>query len=91
MIVDQQKKKIKKLPFGVRCVIYSFLDLMTLLNTITKLSKAERETIPVSEVLDQQRCLRIHIKQGKMIQFPQLEYSIKLSRSFELCIEKMQE
>ena len=56
-----------KLPFGVRCVIYSFLDLMSLLNTITKLSKQEREKITTQEVIDQPRCLKIHIKQGKMI------------------------
>jgi hypothetical protein len=62
-----EQSKIKKLPFGVRCVIYSYMDLMSLLNTITKLCKQERDKIPQSEVLDQIRCLRIHIKQGKMI------------------------
>lgn len=91
---DNQPKNprnIPKLPFGVRCVIYSYLDLMTLINVISKLSKQERTQIPHSEVLDQPRCLKIYIKQGKMIQFPQLEYCTKLSSSFELCIEKMQE
>ena len=73
-----------KIPFGVRCVIYSFLDLMSLLNTITKLSKIEREKITTQEVIDQPRCLRIYIKQGKMIQFPQLEYCTKLATKFEL-------
>lgn len=50
------------LPFGVRCVIYSFIDLMFLLNNISKLSRNERLKITTSEVLDQPRCLKIHIK-----------------------------
>ena len=62
--------KAKILPYGVRCVIYSFLDLMTMVNSITKLSKNEREKVPFSDVIDQGRCLRIYIKEGKMIQFP---------------------
>lgn len=70
-------------------MIYSYLDLMTMLNKITKLSQNEREKLPFSEVIDQQRCLRIYIKEGKMIQFPQMEYATKLSTSFELNIEKM--
>ena len=48
-------KKVRRklrIPFGVRCVIYSYLDLMTLLNKISKLSKVERYQIPCSEVLD---------------------------------------
>ena len=51
-------------------MIYSYIDLMTLLNVISKLSKTDRETITHSELLDQKRCLKIYIKQGKMIQFP---------------------
>ena len=93
----KQKQKLNivspkiKLPFGVRCIIYSFLDLMTLVNQQAKLSKKERDNITKSEIVDQPRCLRIYIKEGKMIQFPQLEYCVKLATTFELQIEKMQE
>lgn len=60
-------KKVKLLPYGVRCVVYSYLDLMTMVNSITKLSRTEREKVPFSDVIDQSRCLRIYIKEGKMI------------------------
>ena len=41
-----------KLPFGVRCIIYSYLDLMTLINQQAKLSKKERDNITKSEIVD---------------------------------------
>jgi hypothetical protein len=46
--VPKTSKPSKNIPFGVRCIIYSYLDLMTLLNCITKLSRKERDTIPMS-------------------------------------------
>lgn len=85
-------KPIKqRLPIGIRCMIYSYIDLMTLLRVISKLSKTDRDTITHSDLLDQKRCLKIYIKQGRMIQFPQLVYCTKLATEFELVIEKMQE
>ena len=56
MVEHQETPKLvrlkKPIPFGVRCVIYSFLDLMTLINVISKLSQNERKGIPLTDVLN---------------------------------------
>ena len=44
--VETLEKKKAKLPFIVRCLIYSYLDLMFLINYVTKLCKQERDKLP---------------------------------------------
>ena len=54
------KKKPQCLPQGVRGIIYSFIDLMTLIKQMKNLSMSENKFIRHSEVLDQERNLKIH-------------------------------
>ena len=57
------KHKSPKLPKGVRATIYSFLCILDLLNSISKLSKTERSILQsAGEVLDQPRPLKIDTK-----------------------------
>ena len=49
-------------------MIYSYIDLMTLLNVISKLSKTDRETITHSELLDQKRCLKARPRRLRGVQ-----------------------
>ena len=48
-----------RLPFGVRCVVYSFITFTDLLNKFCKLSKKERGDMIISKVMDQSRFLTI--------------------------------
>lgn len=48
------------LPLGVRGVCYSFIDLIMLIEKMSKLSKADRKHLTESEVLDQPRVLLIN-------------------------------
>jgi len=58
------KKKSKgyknKLPSGVRCVVYSFLDMESLIKNISKLSIIERELITATKIMDQERLIKIN-------------------------------
>ena len=92
--IEAQKTEMeepKKLTFGLRTMIYSYCDLLFLLNTVTKLSKEERQKLPESELLNQKRCLKIYIKAGIVMLYPQLEYASRLATCFELQVEKMEE
>ena len=60
-----KKKKVKlnraKLPVGIRCLIYSYLPILDLLNLASKLSRRDRAEIPESTILSQPR--NLYIKQ----------------------------
>ena len=59
---SQPRKKGCKLPQGVMFHIYSFLDLRTLIDLVSRLSSRDRRAvISDSEILSQSRCLRISI------------------------------
>lgn len=60
MMTKKISLKNDKLPVGIRMIIYSYLPLENLLKQISCLCKKERELlISDSELLNQQRCLRI--------------------------------
>ena len=44
--------KKKKLPFGVRCIVYGFFDYYSLITTICKLSKKERPQLIEHQLID---------------------------------------
>lgn len=44
-MMAKKNKGHELLPLGVRTIIYSFLDILVLINKISKLSKKEREVL----------------------------------------------
>lgn len=72
-------------------MIYSYLDYMFLLNFVTRVAKEERQKLPCSELIDQPRCLKMYMRSGEQILYPQLDYAIRLSSEVELQIEKMED
>ena len=76
------------LPFDTRLKIYSYLDLMTLINVVSKLSKFERLNLVKNiKALDQTRALLINIVADLEIDFNQLKYFIQLSSKLDLRIQ----
>ena len=55
-------KNMNNIPPLVRIKIYAYLDILTLLNTIRKVSKQDQLNLLKSENLDQKRCLKINFK-----------------------------
>ena len=47
------------LPKGVRCMIYTYFDILSLIQVIANLSKTELENLKTCGILDQQRGLKI--------------------------------
>jgi len=52
-------KSQEKLPHGIRGMIYSYLPLSVLIDTICRISKYERKLISSSDLLDQPRILKV--------------------------------
>ena len=50
---------MKNIPAGVRCHIYKYFDLISLINCLSKLSKKDRYNIAESSILDQKRILNL--------------------------------
>ena len=65
---------MKTLPQGVRGVIYSYLDLMTIVDKLSKISKIDRDFIIQNRVVDQKRNLEINFKLNTEIWLDQLKY-----------------
>ena len=76
------------IPIGVRCMVYSFIDLLTLMEKISKVSKAERNVIAQSKVLDQKRKLKIVFQEGVDINQVSLVYAMKLATNISMVINK---
>ena len=76
----------RNIPQGVRGVVYSFVDIKFLLETIAKLSKKERKFIKNSDVLDQKRPLKLILDADSQypIDLLELQYSLKLCTSVHL-------
>ena len=53
-----QSKKLHY-PVGIRCIVFSFMTVKELLDTVCKVSKKDRKQITKSEILDQPRHLKI--------------------------------
>jgi len=80
------------LPISIRSHIYSYMPLKSLLDQIGCLCKKDREFITSdSELLSQDRCLRISLSPTCAIDYNQLKYCMNVATSYELYIEKMQE
>ena len=77
-ILQDAQIKIKKLPIGIKGVVFSFIDLVMLIDKMSKLSKEHRNYLTISEVLDQPRVLLINFGNKYKITYDQLAYSLKL-------------
>lgn len=77
------------LPAGIRATVYSFIDLMTLIKVIQGVSKKDRSLLLTTEILDQERCLRICFSPNVTIKYDQLKFALKVASSYEFYIERM--
>lgn len=59
------------MPFDVRCLIYSYLDLTTLIDKVSMISKEDNIGICKSKILDQKRVLLLILDHEDMV-FTQL-------------------
>ena len=80
----------QKLPAGIRGMIYSFLDYLTLLKVIQGISKKDKSLL-LTEILDQERCLRICFSPNVSIKYDQLKFALQVATSYEFYIERMQD
>ena len=63
------------------------MDIVSLLNNVSKISKQDRQNLVKSENLDQNRCLKVNFKNQKNIEYEQISFAIKLCTQVEMLIE----
>ena len=79
------KQQMPKLPKGVRCSIYSFLDISCLITQISKLSKAEMQALKsAGEILDQPRDLIIDTKTVRPKDRAMIEHSVAICNTVQV-------
>ena len=78
----QIESKSIQLTSGLRAMVYSYLPLGSLMQTICKLSKQERQMLIENQLLDQPRSLTITLKEytyeADQIDYRGLSYLLKL-------------
>lgn len=77
----EKLKNRELLPKGVRQHIYSYLPLDTIIQVISKLSKADRKMLIKSEIVDQPRALRIIFKDHLIYDTESLKFMMKLLKN----------
>jgi hypothetical protein len=70
--------KHRRLPQGIRILVYSFLPFGDLISSISKLSKQERQALITSEILDQPRSLKITFRDDLIYDINSLKFMMKL-------------
>ena len=79
------------LPLGVRMIVYSYLLFTELSKVTCRLSVKERQLLPNTELLDQQRPLVINFQKLTKMNYNQMKYLIKLCTSVELKMRRINE
>ena len=81
----KQKINTGLLSINIRCIIYSFLKMTTLLEKISKLSKKDRSEVILknSSILNQSKQLALMLKKDTVISHEGLKYAIKLASQGE--------
>lgn len=82
---------MSKLPISVRSIIFSFCDLITLIEKIQQLSKKDNALLFTCENLNQPKCLRINMKNQSNIQAKSLVKYLKMSNAVEISLSKFDE
>ena len=57
----------RSMPFDVRCLIYSYIDLSTLIKSISKISKEDHHGICKSKIMSQKRVLLLILDHEDMV------------------------
>lgn len=97
--IDKRIKKYDKdkpfFDFDLRCKIFSYLDLITIINKISKLSSEEYYGLPKANLLDQSRVLLIMIGDGHSHcvhpihnNYFQFKYCIQLATKLDIRIQE---
>ena len=80
------------LPESIRCMIYSFIPLIELINRISKLNKFERNLLKNNLLLNQKRILLIKFEYEREIDnMMELIYCLSVCNGIELEINKFNE
>jgi hypothetical protein len=74
-----------------RHIVYSYLDLMTLLDKVAKLSKSDRNAIKKSKLINQQKILKIKFAPKLSLKIRQLDFALRVCSKYELAISKFNE
>lgn len=78
------QSKRPRLPIGVRSIIFSYFDLMTIIRKMASISKQDLEMLQNSQNLDQKRCLVVAIQELMNIKPKQLSLCAQLASEFLL-------
>ena len=79
--------KTNYIPSGIRLLVFSYLPLMEIIDSISKLDKESRKFVQCNKSLDQKMKLRINIKTGTKIKYdPQFLYIMDLASEYEICM-----
>ena len=83
----QSKNKKEFLSLNTRLVVFSYLDLLSIINVSSKLSKRDRDCQRNSTLLNQRMGLRITPLKNQIIDIDNLSYAMGISQFLELNAE----
>jgi len=87
------EKKVSQIPPMVRICIFNYCNLLSLLNTYSKLSRTDRKNLTSSENLDQTLKLKLDFEKLKneskenIPSAKQISYSVKLCKQVKLLLK----
>ena len=81
------KSKKEKLTVNARLVVFSYFDLLSILNISSKLSKRDRESQKNSTILSQKMGLKITPIKNQIIDIDNLSFAMGISQFLELNAE----
>jgi len=93
--LPQQDKKPKqnKLSNGLRCIIYSYLNVLEILEKVSKISKGERLMIATSKLINHERNMKLFADKTTTMDFDkfsyQITYAFKIIKSCQINFAKM--
>ena len=82
--MNNNNKTNNKLPLFVRSVIYSYLPIDQLLNTISRMCKKDREYLPNSRIVDLDKTCAIDMEGTQLMQIQSMKYALKMSRKYDI-------
>ena len=79
-------RKKQFLPDGVMLIVFSFSDIHELMSQVSKLNRGLRKLLSKTELLNQERGLKIHMENvpGMGLNFDKMSYAIKLASFVEI-------
>lgn len=86
--IKAEKSEVRIIPFDIRCLVYSYFDLIQLINIAAKISKEDHVNLPHLKNLCKSRNLLITINNEGQLIFEQMKYCIQICSKVDLRIVK---